>query len=85
MVQRVIVVGGGLAGLSAAHTVYLAGGNVLVLDKQGTFFFVGASFTTLRLTAAAHQVSSAAILPRLLRVSTALSLAPRLMRGSATV
>jgi succinate dehydrogenase/fumarate reductase flavoprotein subunit len=34
---RTIVVGGGLSGLSAAHTVYLAGGNVLVLDKQGFF------------------------------------------------
>ncbi|RPB14420.1 fumarate reductase-like protein [Morchella conica CCBAS932] len=34
---RVIVVGGGLSGLSAAHTLYLAGGNVLVLDKQGFF------------------------------------------------
>ncbi|KAI1000410.1 Fumarate reductase [Podosphaera aphanis] len=37
MPQRVIVVGGGLSGLSAAHTIYLAGGNVLVLDKQGFF------------------------------------------------
>ncbi|KAL1960972.1 hypothetical protein VTO42DRAFT_4860 [Malbranchea cinnamomea] len=35
--QRVIVVGGGLSGLSAAHTVYLNGGNVLVLDKQNFF------------------------------------------------
>ncbi|RKF83286.1 Fumarate reductase [Golovinomyces cichoracearum] len=35
MSSRVIVVGGGLSGLSAAHTVYLAGGNVVVLDKQG--------------------------------------------------
>ncbi|EWC44938.1 hypothetical protein DRE_00997 [Drechslerella stenobrocha 248] len=34
---RVLVVGGGLSGLSAAHTVYLAGGNVTVLDKQGFF------------------------------------------------
>ncbi|KAJ5936264.1 hypothetical protein N7454_005562 [Penicillium verhagenii] len=33
----VIVVGGGLSGLSAAHTVYLNGGNVLVLDKQAFF------------------------------------------------
>lgn len=24
-----------VSGLSAAHTVYLAGGNVVVLDKQG--------------------------------------------------
>lgn len=35
MSQKAIVVGGGLSGLSAAHTVYLSGGNVLVLDKQG--------------------------------------------------
>ncbi|ETN37014.1 uncharacterized protein HMPREF1541_08002 [Cyphellophora europaea CBS 101466] len=34
---RVIVVGGGLSGLSAAHTVYLNGGNVLVLDKNNFF------------------------------------------------
>ncbi|KAL4935540.1 hypothetical protein BDV06DRAFT_126756 [Aspergillus oleicola] len=34
MAPRVIVVGGGLSGLSAAHTIYLNGGNVLVLDKQ---------------------------------------------------
>ena len=31
---QVIVVGGGLAGLSAAHTVLQAGGRVLVLDKS---------------------------------------------------
>ncbi|KAF3023544.1 hypothetical protein G7054_g3568 [Neopestalotiopsis clavispora] len=37
MAPSVIVVGGGLSGLSAAHTVYLAGGNVVVLDKQGFF------------------------------------------------
>ncbi|KAK2740746.1 hypothetical protein FQN57_005978 [Myotisia sp. PD_48] len=37
MAPRVIVVGGGLSGLSAAHTVYLNGGNVLVLDKQSFF------------------------------------------------
>jgi len=37
MPSRVIVVGGGLSGLSAAHTIYLTGGNVLVLDKQGFF------------------------------------------------
>ena len=33
--SQVIVVGGGLAGLSAAHTVLERGGNVLLLDKQG--------------------------------------------------
>ncbi|KAG9249423.1 flavocytochrome c [Emericellopsis atlantica] len=37
MSNSVIVVGGGLSGLSAAHTIYLAGGNVTVLDKQGFF------------------------------------------------
>ncbi|RDL33177.1 Uncharacterized protein BP5553_08616 [Venustampulla echinocandica] len=37
MAPRIVVVGGGLSGLSAAHTVYLAGGNVVVLDKQGFF------------------------------------------------
>jgi len=37
MAPSVIVVGGGLSGLSAAHTIYLAGGNVTVLDKQGFF------------------------------------------------
>ena len=26
-----------VSGLSAAHTVYLAGGNVLLLDKNSTF------------------------------------------------
>merc|ERR1711939_166208 len=34
---RVIVVGGGLSGLSAAHTVYLNGGSVLLLDKNNFF------------------------------------------------
>ena len=50
MAPRVIVVGGGcekphaplqdreltkaVSGLSAAHTIYLAGGNVLLLDKN---------------------------------------------------
>ncbi|KAK7984851.1 FAD binding domain-containing protein [Apiospora saccharicola] len=37
-----IVVGGGLAGLSAAHTIYLAGGNVIVLEKQA---FAGGNST----------------------------------------
>jgi heterodisulfide reductase subunit A-like polyferredoxin len=31
------VVGGGLSGLSAAHSVLQAGGNVLVLDKNPFF------------------------------------------------
>jgi len=34
---RTIVVGGGLSGLSAAHTILERGGSVLVLDKQGFF------------------------------------------------
>lgn len=32
--NAIIVVGGGLAGLSAAHQVYQRGGNVVLLDKQ---------------------------------------------------
>ncbi len=32
--SQVIVVGGGLAGLSAAHTLLERGANVLLLDKQ---------------------------------------------------
>jgi len=35
--EQVIVVGGGLAGLSAAHTVIEHGGSVLVVDKNGFF------------------------------------------------
>mmetsp|Transcript_4078 Transcript_4078/g.4498 ORF Transcript_4078/g.4498 Transcript_4078/m.4498 type:complete len:661 (+) Transcript_4078:94-2076(+) len=31
----VIIVGGGLAGLSAAHQAYLRGANIILLDKQG--------------------------------------------------
>ncbi|EJD51029.1 Flavocytochrome c [Auricularia subglabra TFB-10046 SS5] len=40
--SQVIVVGGGLAGLSAAHTLLERGANVLVLDKQG---FMGGNST----------------------------------------
>jgi len=39
---KVIVVGGGLAGLSAAHTLLERGANVLLLDKQG---FMGGNST----------------------------------------
>ncbi|CAG8451965.1 8798_t:CDS:2 [Ambispora leptoticha] len=37
MASKIIVVGGGLSGLSAAHTVLEHGGNVLVLDKNSFF------------------------------------------------
>ncbi|KAH8922285.1 Flavocytochrome c [Atractiella rhizophila] len=37
MSNKVIVVGGGLSGLSAAHTLYQRGANVLVLDKNPFF------------------------------------------------
>eukprot|EP00298_Acanthocystis_sp_HF-20_P015104 c21029_g1_i1.p1 GENE.c21029_g1_i1~~c21029_g1_i1.p1 ORF type:complete len:652 (-),score=297.84 c21029_g1_i1:656-2566(-) len=37
MASQVIVVGGGLAGLSAAHTVLENGGNVVVIDKMPFF------------------------------------------------
>jgi cation diffusion facilitator CzcD-associated flavoprotein CzcO len=40
--SHVIVVGGGLAGLSAAHTVLERGGNVLLLDKNS---FLGGMYT----------------------------------------
>ncbi|KAI8847946.1 FAD binding domain-containing protein [Chytridium lagenaria] len=40
--QSVIVIGGGLAGLSAAHTVIERGGNVLLLDKNS---FLGGNST----------------------------------------
>ena len=38
--NQIIVVGGGLSGLSAAHTVYEHGGNVLLLDKNPFFGYV---------------------------------------------
>jgi len=37
MAAQVIVVGGGLSGLSAAHTVLEHGGNVVVIDKNSFF------------------------------------------------
>ncbi|KAI9687117.1 MAG: hypothetical protein M1822_002528 [Bathelium mastoideum] len=42
MPARVVVVGAGLSGLSAAHSIYLAGGNVLLLDKNN---FMGGNST----------------------------------------
>ncbi|ORY98452.1 FAD binding domain-domain-containing protein [Syncephalastrum racemosum] len=35
--NQIIVVGGGLSGLAAAHTIYEQGGNVLLLDKNPFF------------------------------------------------
>jgi succinate dehydrogenase/fumarate reductase flavoprotein subunit len=40
--SSVIIVGGGLSGLSAAHTVLERGGNVLLLDKNN---FLGGNST----------------------------------------
>lgn len=34
-INPIIIVGGGLAGLSAAHQAYLRGANIVLLDKQG--------------------------------------------------
>ena len=41
-IERVIVVGGGLAGLSACHTVLERGGNVVLIDKMA---FLGGNST----------------------------------------
>lgn len=35
--SSVLVIGGGLSGLSAAHTIYERGGNVTVLEKVRSF------------------------------------------------
>jgi len=40
--SKVIVIGGGLAGLSAAHTILENGGSVLLLDKSA---FLGGNST----------------------------------------
>lgn len=37
MASQIIVVGGGLAGLSAAHTILERGGSVVVMDKNPFF------------------------------------------------
>lgn len=42
MSKQVIVIGGGLAGLSAAHTVLEKGGRVILLDKEA---FLGGNST----------------------------------------
>jgi len=47
---QVIVVGGGLAGLSSAHTLLERGANVLLLDKQGLVSFGFNSFIHSNLT-----------------------------------
>jgi len=36
--SSVLVIGGGLSGLSAAHTIYERGGNVTVLEKVSSSF-----------------------------------------------
>lgn len=41
--NQIIVVGGGLSGLSAAHTIIEQGGNVLLLDKNPFFGYVNLS------------------------------------------
>ena len=41
-VEKVIVVGGGLAGLSACHTILERGGNVVLIDKMA---FLGGNST----------------------------------------
>jgi flavin-dependent dehydrogenase len=47
---QVIVVGGGLAGLSAAHTLLERGANVLLLDKQGSVSLFLSLFLSFSLT-----------------------------------
>ena len=42
IMSKVIVIGGGLAGLSAAHTILENGGSVLLLDKSA---FLGGNST----------------------------------------
>lgn len=65
--SQVIVVGGGLAGLSAAHTVLERGGNVLLLDKQG---YVIQLLLLLSIPTQAFRTGSWAVTrPRQLRVS----------------
>jgi UDP-N-acetylmuramoylalanine-D-glutamate ligase len=63
---QVIVVGGGLAGLSAAHTLLERGANVLLLDKQG--YALISMMAVELLTGIA--VSWAGTLPKLPLVST---------------
>ncbi|KAF8070366.1 fumarate reductase [Lyophyllum atratum] len=59
---QVIVVGGGLAGLSAAHTLLERGANVLLLDKQG---FMGGNSTkaTSGINGAGTQAQQALNIP----------------------
>lgn len=54
----VIIVGGGLAGLSAAHQAYLRGANVVLLDKQ-LFFGGNSTKATLGINGAPTRAQSA--------------------------
>jgi hypothetical protein len=79
---QVIVVGGGLAGLSAAHTLLERGANVLLLDKQGCVSFCFFSPDTFVDSPLSLSGSWVVILPRLRPASMAL--APRLSRTMAS-
>jgi phytoene dehydrogenase-like protein len=61
--QKVIVVGGGLSGLSAAHTLYERGANVFILDKVIITGLVAASANTDLRTVSWVVGSSARVLP----------------------
>ncbi len=69
MASQVIVLGGGLAGLSAAHTVLEHGGRVLLLDKARSAARqrrTRAPWRALRASAARPRVRDAAVrTPRL--------------------
>jgi succinate dehydrogenase/fumarate reductase flavoprotein subunit len=62
-VHKTIVVGGGLAGLSAAHTIIERGGNVLVLDKN-SFFGGNSTKATSGINGAGTQVRRSLPRPR---------------------
>lgn len=68
---QVIVVGGGLAGLSAAHTLLERGANVLLLDKQGSVS-LSSSCDLFFHVSSLPSVSWVEILPKLHLASTVL-------------